>query len=66
MSSKANLLIPSCGEGKCDVYCRVPSKEYRWLMLKRPKLLNSFQGKVFKGRVRESVVWYVISSWTFF
>ena len=29
--SKANLLTPGCGEGKCSVYCRAPSKESRQL-----------------------------------
>ena len=27
--SEANLLTLGCGEGKCSVYCRVPSKESR-------------------------------------
>ena len=35
-------------------------------MLKRPELPEGFQGKVFKDRVKERVVGYVISSWTFF
>ena len=36
-------------------------------MLKKPKLLYDFQGKVFKGwEMRESVSVYMISSWTFF
>ena len=35
-------------------------------MSKRPKLLEDFQGKVFKDRVREEGCVCVISSWTFF
>ena len=27
--SKANLLTPGCGERKCSIYCRAPSKESR-------------------------------------
>ena len=27
--SKANLLTLGCGEGRCSIYCRVSSKEYR-------------------------------------
>ena len=27
--SKANLLTSGCGEGKCSIYCTVPSKESR-------------------------------------
>ena len=34
-------------------------------MLKRPKLPDGFQGKVFNARVRERVEGCVISSWTF-
>ena len=34
--SRANLLTPSCGEGKCSLYCRAPSKKYRKLELKSP------------------------------
>ena len=47
--SKANLLTPGCGEGKCSVYCRAPSKEYRQLeALPQKALPDGFQGKVFK------------------
>ena len=45
---------------------QVPNKESQQLVLKRPKLLNGFQGKAFKDRVRERVAGCVISSWTFF
>ena len=62
---QANLLTLGRGEGKCSVYCR-PTKEFRQLVFKRPKLLEGFQGKVFKDRVREGVMGCVISSWTFF
>ena len=53
MHSKANLLTLGCGEEKCSVYCRAPSKESRQLVLKRPELPEGFQGKVFKNRMRE-------------
>lgn len=39
--------------------------ESKQLLLKRPKLPDGFQGKVFNARVRERVAGYVISSWTF-
>ena len=64
--SKANLLTLGCGEGKCKVYCRAPSKESRQLTLKRPELSDGFQRKVFKDWVRERVAGYTVSSWTFF
>ena len=32
--------------------CRVPSKEYRQLMLKRPELPGGFQGRVLKANLR--------------
>ena len=35
-------------------------------MIKRPELPEGSQGKVFKGRVREMVVGWVMRSWTFF
>lgn len=40
---KANLLTPSCGKGKCSVYCKQ-------LMLKRTQLLHGSQGRVLKPR----------------
>lgn len=51
--SKANLLTLGHGEGKCNVYCKVPSQESRQLVLKRPILLHGFQGNVFKDGIRE-------------
>ena len=51
--NKANLLTSGCGEGKCSVCCRAPSKESRQLVLRRPNHPESFQGKVFKDRIRE-------------
>lgn len=30
-----------------------PCKEKEWFMLKRPKLLQVFEGSIFKGKVRE-------------
>ena len=49
---KANLLTPGCG-GQCSVYCRASSKESKQLVFKRHKLAASFQGKVFKDRVKK-------------
>ena len=46
------------------VYCKAPSKENRHLMLKRPKPLDGFQGRVFKDSVRERVPGCAISSCT--
>ena len=68
--SKANVLTPGCGEGKYSIYCKVPSvgpsKENGQLMLRRPKLPNGFQGRVFKDSVRERVMGCMISSCTSF
>lgn len=52
MWSKANPLSVGCAEAKYSVYCRATNKQNRQLMLKRLKLPNSFQRKVFKGRVK--------------
>ena len=38
-----------------------PSKENGQLMLKRPKVPDGFQGRVFKGKVRERVSGCMIS-----
>ena len=66
--SKANLLAPGCGEGKYRVYCKAPNigptKEKGQLLNKRPELPDGFQGRVFKGKVRERVAGYLISLWT--
>ena len=56
----------STGEGKCRVYCKPPSKENGQVLLKRPELPDGFWGRAFKGKVREGVAGYLISSWTFF
>ena len=61
--SEAHLLIPGCGEGKCSIHCSAPCKESRQLLLKTPELLDDFQGKVLKDRVRERVGRRLISSW---
>ena len=53
LHSEAHLLIPGCGEGKRSIYCSAPCKESRQLLLKTPELLDDFQGKVLKDRVRE-------------
>ena len=59
--------VVSVVEEKFSVYYKASSMEYAQLMLKKPKLLSDFQGKVFKGwEMRESVSVYMISSWTFF
>ena len=52
-SSEVNLLTQGCGEGKCSVYCRAPSKESRQPVLKRHQLPDGFQRKGFKDKVRE-------------
>ena len=59
--NKANLLTPGWGEGKYNLYCRVPSKAKGQLKLKGPELPNGFQGKNFKGSVRERTVGCMIS-----
>ena len=51
--SKANLLTLGCGEGNCNVYCKAPRKETRWLVLKAPQLPGGFKESLFKGKVRE-------------
>ena len=59
MCSEANLLIPGCGEGKYSIYCRV--KQGKWAALERSKLPDDFQGRVFKDRVRERVMEFVLN-----
>lgn len=44
---------PGCGEGKCGADYRMPSRESRQLVPKRPEFTDGFQGKAFKDRVRE-------------
>ena len=51
--SKASLLTSGCGKGKYSLYFRTPNKENGQLMLNRPKLPNDFQGRSFKGIVKE-------------
>ena len=29
-SSKVSLLTPGGGEGKCNIYCKMPSKGFPW------------------------------------
>ena len=55
------LLTLGCSEGEFSVRCRVSSKENRQLMLRRPELRDGFQGRGFKGSVREGATEYVIS-----
>ena len=64
--SKTNLVMPGCGEEKCDIYCRVPSQESRWLMLKKPELPHCFQGSFLKTGWEKGNVSCVISLWKFF
>ena len=59
--SKVVLLTLGCSEGKFSVHCRVPSKENGQLMLKRPELPDGFQGRGFKGSMREGAAECVIS-----
>ena len=69
MHSNANLLTLDCGEGTYGVYCKVSNKgsnKNRQLMLKRPDVPSGFQGRAFKGKLRERVTRYLIKSWTFF
>lgn len=51
-SNKANLLTPGCGEGKYSIYHKALSKENGQLIFKRLELPTGFQGKGFKGSVR--------------
>lgn len=64
--SKANLPLPGCGEGKCNVDPVIttvaPSQESKQLVFRRHKLAASFQKKVFKDRVRERDLWDVWSA----
>lgn len=60
--SKANQLTRGCSAGKYKVYCRVPSKETRKIILKRPKFPDEFQQRIFKESVRERVMEYMTSS----
>ena len=46
--SKANLLTLGCREGKCSIYYAAPSKDFRQLVLKRPKLPNGFRERILK------------------
>ena len=62
LHSKANLLTLGYSEGKYSIYCRAPSKENGQLTFKSPKLLNGFQGRGFKGKVREGATVCLISS----
>ena len=50
--SQSNM-TPGCGKGKYSIYCSVSSKGNGQLLLKRPELLEVFQEKVFKNKVRE-------------
>ena len=60
--SKVNPLTPGCGEGRYSIYCRAPSKKNGQFMSKRPNPAHSFQGRSFKGSLREGAAGHVISS----
>ena len=45
--SKTNVLILGCNEGKCSIYCKVPSREYGQFVLKDGFLPWGFSGKGF-------------------
>ena len=65
MHSKANLLTPGCGEGKCSIYCKVPDKESG--TDKAQKSLNSpmgFRKGFLNARWGKGVAGCVISSCT--
>ena len=57
MCSKANLLTPGYSAGKYSIYCRVPSKENRQLMLKRPNSLMAFRQGDISGSIRAEGQW---------
>ena len=67
--SKANLLTPGCGEGKCSIYCRAPSKETRTASAQNTRTPGwgsakhfFFPSKVFlKARWGRDIPGYVIS-----
>ena len=59
-SSKASLLTSRCGEGKYSLYFRTPNENGQ-LMFNRPKLPSNFQGRGFKGVVKEGASGYIIS-----
>ena len=53
--SKANLLTPGCGGGKCSVCCKA-KQGYQWLEHKRPELPDGFQRRVFAFNFYWSIV----------
>jgi len=47
-----DLLTPDCGKGKVRAYCR--ARQEGWAdRAQKTKLLNGFQGRVFKGKMME-------------
>ena len=48
LQTKPNLLTLDVGKRKRSVYYRVPSRKSEQPVLKRPRLPDVFQGKVFK------------------
>ena len=60
--SKVNPLTPGCGEGRYSIYCMAPCKKNGQFILKRPNPAHSFQGRSFKGSLREGAAEHVISS----
>lgn len=62
----ANPLPLGRGEGKRSIYCKCQNKEHEpgKLKLKKPELPDGFQGRGFKGEVRERLTGCVTSSCT--
>ena len=55
-AQQSHLWTPGSGEGEYSVYCQTPSKENGQLVFTKLKLVSGFQGRVFKGKARERVV----------
>ena len=50
--SKANLLTPSCGEGKCSICCNMPDKESRTGRAQKARTPHGFQQSNLTGQVK--------------
>ena len=44
---KADLLSPGYGEGKCNVYCRVPNRESGTASAPKVQTPHGFQGSIY-------------------
>ena len=60
MHNKASLLTVGCAEGKYSIYCKV--KQGLWAANSQKTQTSLWVN----DRVRERVVWYLISSWILF